>query len=178
MLTHSQDDRTQKPRWRRPRRALLAVAALGACAALTAAPAMAASAASTAPSAGARTAAVNYGEFAQFHCSSGLITFDNIRLPYRELPVVYAALVYRYTSSGWQFYGAARTADGRAYQVIQNPVQEVYYEAKMYLSVPHGYYRVYAYVVPNQAAGYVAHYDPATISLGYPGAGTAEVCQA
>jgi hypothetical protein len=140
---------------------------------------MAASAASAAPSAGARTAAINYGEFAQFHCSYGQVTLDNMRLPYRELPVVYAALVYRYTTSGWQFYGAARTASGAAYQEIENPVREVYDEQPMSLSVPHGYYyRVYAYVVPNEAAGYVAHYDPATISLGYPGAGSADVCAA
>ena len=37
----------------------------------------------------AASAGVSYGETAQFHCSTRLVTLDNIRMPYAEVPVAW-----------------------------------------------------------------------------------------
>lgn len=156
---------------RLPRWALGAVLAAGAIGGLAAAAPTAASAAVQ-----ARTAAVsapNYGETPQFHCNSGQVVLDNIRIPNAELPVSWEAVVYYYGANGsWYPYAQMYTSGGSAWETISNPNQNNFSQQKMSAGVPHGYYyAVRVYMVPNASAGYQAHWDWASLSYGY-GTGT------
>jgi hypothetical protein len=155
-------------------RALGAVLAVGAIGGLAAAVVPTAASAAV-QSKTAAVSATNYGETPQFHCNSGQVVLDNIRIPNAELPVSWEAVVYYYGSNGtWYPYAQMYTpAPGQsAWETINTAVQNVYDQQKMYASVPHNYYyAVRVYMVPNANAGYQPHWDWASLSYGY-GTGT------
>lgn len=120
----------------------------------------------------AASAGVSYGETAQFHCSTGLVTLDYIRMPYAEVPVAWQAEVYYYSTAGtWVPYKTMVTSGGYNYQYITTTYQDASGQQPMYANVPAGHYyavRVYVYY-PKPHGGYVAHWDWAQISLAYEG---------
>jgi hypothetical protein len=152
-------------------RALGAVLAAGAIGGLAAVVPTAASAAVQSRTAAASV--TNYGETPQFHCNSGQVVLDNIRIPNAELPVSWEAVVYYYGSNGtWYPYAQMYTTGGSAWETINTAVDNVYDQQKMSASVPHNYYyAVRVYMVPNANAGYQPHWDWASLSYGY-GTGT------
>jgi hypothetical protein len=135
----------------------------------------AASAAVQSPTAAA--SATYYGETPQFYCNSGQVVLDNIRIPNAELPVSFEAVVYYLGSNGtWYPYVQMYTTGGSAWETISTPVQNSYYQQKMYASVPHNYYyAVRVYMVPNANLGYQPHWDWASLALGH---GTGSSCVA
>ncbi len=126
------------------------------------------------PATASAASAVNYGETPQYHCGTGEVVLDNIRIPNAELPVSWEAVVYYYGTDGaWHPYAQMYTNGRSAWETISSPIDNVYYQQKMYASVPHGYYyAVRVYMVPNANAGYQPHWDWASLSLGH-GSGTA-----
>jgi hypothetical protein len=175
---HASTGRRRGPAGSTPRRSLrraLSIAlAAGGIAGLSAA--LVPTAASAAVQSRAAVAsAVNYGETPQFHCNSGQVVLDNIRIPNAELAVSWQAVVYYYGSDG-NWYPAAQmytaSLNPSAWETISNPTQNVYSQQKMYASVPHNrYYAVRVWMVPNPNAGYQPHWDWASLSYGY-GTGT------
>lgn len=120
----------------------------------------------------AASAGVSYGETPQFHCSAGLVTLDNIRMPYAEVPVAWQARVYYYSTAGtWVPSTWLVTAGGANYEWITSTYQDASGQQAMYAYVPTGHYyavRVWVYY-PQPHAGYVGHWDWSSISYAYEG---------
>ena len=142
-------------RW--SRRALVALAAAGILGAL-AAP----SAASAATSARASSAAVSYGEYATFQCSTGQVQFDFLQSPYSTATTVYIPVVYRLTASGWVLY-SYMYAYGSYYGSFSSPSQENS-QSRFTANVAPGYY--YRVEVTVATTGHVTHVDHAHLAAG------------
>jgi hypothetical protein len=130
----------------------------------------------------AASAGTYYGETAQFHCSTGLVTLDQVEMPPGEVPVAWEAEVYYYSTAGtWLPYKQMFTQGRSPYEYFTSVSQLVNYQQSMSAYVPSGHYyavRVYVFY-PQPHGGYVAHWDWAHISYYYEGTeGTGTYCVA
>lgn len=80
-----------------------------------------------------------YGETPDFHCSTGAVVLDSVRLPTAEIPASYSGAVYIWYGGEWQFYTYAQLPGGARTAVISDGGQNEN-QVAMTASVPRGYY--------------------------------------